>query len=280
MGIRDFVKAISPGFLIGPGTPGTFLPALAGVAERLLYSLTLGSDVTLEKVTEAVTMRFPGKGDASALPYSGAERMIARGPYETDASYAARLTVWLDLWSHAGQARGVVNALAGYLTPVAPLTASWLEGAGETVFDLLADGATWDATPTTVHDVAGASNWDGHQYPKRRFVAINGWGTTSGITWARCTWTWGGAGAWGDLTRSWGLDTASSIAADIRTIVAQWKGGGTRYPWVVIRLTDACHVPPTTGDWGNWGKIDSSGTRPVRVPSRDPHGRYIDGVTG
>ena len=278
MGIRNFVKAISPGFLIGPGTPGAPLPATAGYAERLMYSLALGADVVLEKTSEAIAMRSPGLGDASSLPYSGAERMIARGPYETDVSYAARLVVWLDSWSHAGQARGVVSALAGYLTPVGPLVGSWLEGSGETITDIVFDGDPWDTVPMTIHDALAASDWDGHLYPKRRFVAIDAWGTASGITWAPSTSVWGVAGTWGDRTRSWGLDIASSVAADLRSIVEMWKGGGTRYPWIVIRITDACAVPPTTGDWGNWSKTDLSGVRPVRIPSRNANGRYIDGV--
>ena len=49
MGLRDYVKQISPPWLIGPGS-GAVLPAAAGVAERFMYSLAFGLDALAQKV--------------------------------------------------------------------------------------------------------------------------------------------------------------------------------------------------------------------------------------
>lgn len=277
MGIRDFVKAVSPPFLIGPGTPGAPLPATAGIAERFMYALSFGCDAILEKINEAVSMHFPGYGDASALPYTGADRGIVRGLYETDANYAARLQRYLDTWHDAGTARSVIQQIAWYVYPVEPLLGSYLEGVNETRYDLLADGSNPDTDPTVTHAVPPDQQWDQLGYYKRRFFFIKAWGTASGTTWAPSGTVFGAAGyVFGDLTKSIGYNLPPQVATDLRAMVAQWQCAGTRYPWIVIIIVDGWSGT-TSGTWANWSKIDTSGTRPVRVPARDSKGLYISG---
>lgn len=278
MGIRDFVKAISPPWLIGPGTPGTPLPTTAGVGERYMYSLAFGDDAILEKVNEAESMHFPGYGDASALPYTGADRGITRGLYESDANYAQRLQRYLDTWHDAGTARSVIQQIAWYVYPVEPLLGSYLEGVGETRYDVLADGTSPDTDPTVSHVAPPDQQWDQLGLYKRRFFFIKATGAASATTWAPHATNWGDAGLlWGIQTKSWGLDIVPQIANDLRTIIAQWKCAGTRYPWICVIIVDGWNGT-TSGEWANWSKIDSSGARPVRVPARDVKAVYISGV--
>lgn len=276
MGIRDFIKAVSPPFLIGPGTPSVPLPATAGIAERYMYALVFGCDAILEKINEAIAMHFPGYGDASALPYTGEDRKIYRGLYDSDAAYAERLQMWLDTWKHAGLARGVIGAVAAYISPVAPGIYSALAGDNQSVFDSLADGSNWNDTPTTFHVSPPVWFWDNEPWPKRRWLVIESAGVASGITWAPSTKTWGVGNVWGDINFSWGWDLPSIVADDLRSLVQQWKGAGTRYPWIII--TYGLFFAPSSGDYEYWSKV-IGGTRPVRVPARSASARYISGVT-
>jgi len=72
-----------------------------GKAEVTAYGGVMDTQVAAHKA--ATKARFPDYApDASALTHLGAERLIVRGPNETDASFATRLrTVW-DSWSRAG----------------------------------------------------------------------------------------------------------------------------------------------------------------------------------
>lgn len=72
-----------------------------GKAEVTAYGGVMDAQVATHKA--AAKARFPDYApDASALTHLGAERLIVRGPNETDASFATRLRTAWDSWSRAG----------------------------------------------------------------------------------------------------------------------------------------------------------------------------------
>lgn len=284
MGIRDLVKSISPPWLIGPGTPSVPLPANAGIAERFMYSIAVGSDLLAQKATEAIQLRFPGYLNPTSLAQIGSDRVIARGIGETDASYAERLRLWLDTWRLAGTAWGVLQAIDAYL-PVRARTQSILAGAGYSVWDIIAQGQDPATAPTTHHVTPPNWYWDHLGYIQRRWLVID---HSDGATaWVQPFGNFGGGSTWGTNAGSWGLDALASIAPTLRGLVATWKSASTRYPWIMILIDEswgdwsAAYPDPTTlpdPSWETWSKIDASGARPARVPSRFADARYVDGV--
>lgn len=99
---RDVIVTLAPPWLQGD------------VGGRYLYNLGLASDGILEKGTQAILARFPGKGDPSQLPILGNDRVMTQGPGETNAAFASRLQRAFDTWQHAGEARAVLELVASY----------------------------------------------------------------------------------------------------------------------------------------------------------------------
>lgn len=67
-----------------------------GWNEKLLYSFGAQIDAFADALVAGVKMRFPNVYSPESLPLIGRERRIARGLLEDDATYATRLTRWLD----------------------------------------------------------------------------------------------------------------------------------------------------------------------------------------
>lgn len=80
---RDKVKQISPPWLA------------VELGERILYALAAQADAFADALVAGVKQRFPGLYSFDSLPWLGRERRLARGIYETDSGYAARLRRWL-----------------------------------------------------------------------------------------------------------------------------------------------------------------------------------------
>lgn len=282
MGIRDFVKAISPPWLIGPGTPSVPLPAAAGVAERFLYALSLGGDYLAQKVEDAIKMRFPGVGDPSALAQISDDRLIVRGFAESDVDYAARLRRWLTTWRYAGAARGVLEAVAGYIG-VRPRVQSILDGALQSVWDVLSENAEPNATPDTYHVTPENWNWDNIEYVGRRWLVLDGTNISTGNLWVNANWFWG-MGTWGMANMSLGMTSNSQVFSTIRSLVNSWRSAGTRYQWCVVNFDPTWYdhtLPPgdpllPDASWETWSKIDASSARPVRVESRHVNSRFFN----
>lgn len=274
MGIRDFVRDISPPWLIGPGTPNTVLPASAGIAERFLYSLAFGMDALAQKVDDAIEMRFPGRGDPSALPVIGDDRQITRGIGESNADYAERLQYWLTTWRWAGTARGVLANVYAYVG-ARPRTQVVLDGDGQSVWNFINGGASAFATPTTSHRVPKNWTWDNETFVKRRWLIIDGVGD---YTWATAGNIWGDPGlVWG-TSRSIGFLESPAIFSTIKSIVRQWQSADARYQWLIVNYVGTWYpynapagsplLPDAT--WEHWSKIDTTTTpaRPCRVEAR------------
>ncbi len=95
-----------------------FTPPWAGPTGDA-WNSALGSlqDQQVADAKLAVKARFPSLAPTDALPLIGQDRVIERGPAETDADYAARLKTAFDAWRWAGTATGLqtyVLAPAGY----------------------------------------------------------------------------------------------------------------------------------------------------------------------
>ena len=73
-----------------------WLARALGFADKYMYSFAVHADMLGEALTAGVKLRFPGLYSPESLPLIGRERRIARGPAESDASYAPRLLRWLD----------------------------------------------------------------------------------------------------------------------------------------------------------------------------------------
>lgn len=81
---RDTLRKISPSWL------------QQGTALRVLYSIGVQIDAFGEALVAGLKARFPNYYSSETLPIIGRERRIRRGPSEADATYATRLTRWLD----------------------------------------------------------------------------------------------------------------------------------------------------------------------------------------
>ena len=72
-------------------TQMTSLTPLTGPnGQAYLFSLGTIDDLILDKMTQAVTIRIPGKGDVSQIPYLADDRSLEQGPAETNASFIQR----------------------------------------------------------------------------------------------------------------------------------------------------------------------------------------------
>jgi hypothetical protein len=96
---EEWAKALALGFN-GP------------VNQRLYAALgaTIG-DRTLDDAQAMVVESLPSYASAAANGLTGNDRVLERGPSETDASYAARLVAYVDQWRLAGAPVGLLLQL-------------------------------------------------------------------------------------------------------------------------------------------------------------------------
>ena len=154
---RDVVKQISPPWLSG------------GVAERILYTIGLSSDLLLEKLNQAITARLPGRGDASALPYLGNDRVMAQGPNEANAAFASRLKRAFDTWQRAGSNRSILQQVLGYVStpttyagqvPIGTVVTS-TPGGTYSAWDTYYNTSQLGGPPARLRTAPANWNWDG-----------------------------------------------------------------------------------------------------------------------
>lgn len=299
MALVDFVKAISPPWLVGRVTPNVPLPQAAGVSERFLYALAEGLDYVAEKITQAIAMRFPGLGDASALPELARDRRITQGFAETNAAYERRLVRWLDTWRRAGTPASVIESVS-YYVGVQPKITSVLQcvtyGMDSARYDVLAESTPASGYPTTVYEPL---NWfwdrhfgasyvatDSEKWLRRRWLVIAYKNTTTTQTWVTATRTFGdGIATLGASGYCVGMVGNPIVFSDLCALAKTWKSAGARYWWIIVNFStnplkyDPAEAPGSANlpdvTWQNWSKIDTSGVRPVRVPSRFSDSRFI-----
>ncbi len=124
---------------------------------NLLVSMIVWADIGLQILFEALYARFPGVGTNTALPYLSRSRGLVRGMSDTDATFAARLLLWLDRWRLAGTQLGLARAIQDYCTGSPRVRVVNRAGLMTT---LAAGGASSTVTSTSW-------NWDGLSNPGR-----------------------------------------------------------------------------------------------------------------
>lgn len=79
---------------------------------RLLYAISLFTDLHLEGIRQAVLAGSLDQSPDDALPYEGSDTMLERYPLETSASHRARLQARWETWPWAGTEQGLLAQLA------------------------------------------------------------------------------------------------------------------------------------------------------------------------
>jgi len=258
---RTSAPKISPGWALGGGD-----------GERLIYSLVTPLDGVVEWTFQGIKARFPGIGTPTALSRIGLDRLILRGPNESDASYAGRLRLFLHAWRFSGHASGLLGQIAGYLAPAPPR------------MRVVTNRSVWytrepDGSFSWYKPASPNWYWDGDTALWARFWVILYPGTelwVPGPDWGDAE-LWGGA--WGTPGYTWGSTALPEHVASIRGIVKTWKPANTRCGCIIIAFdpdsfdpTSPPGAPMPDGTWGHWSIGDP------RVASRLDTARYWDGV--
>lgn len=165
---RDQFKLMSPPWLS------------VGYGEKFGYVMGLMSDFLLEKSFQAMTIRVPGAGDSSQIPWLANDRVLVQGPGETDAAFVLRLQQAIPTWHEAGSRPSILGQLQAYFSNLQPGVAY---GSPEmTIFGGNSTVSTWD----TVYNGSGIPesrvtrpvgfprdwNWDGTFPPWRSWLIL------------------------------------------------------------------------------------------------------------
>lgn len=248
------------------------------------------------RTKDASKCHFPGQ-NTTALTLLGQDLVILRGYLESDASYAARLSIAHNSWQHAGQPRAVLAQMVAMLVGLQATSATPVPR-GVVVGSLGAPSPTvvhWDWVYNTTgsqdpsinyraETAVGAWNWDGTYPWWRSFLVLF---AEAGATLGAAP-VFGAAGkVFGDTTYSIGLNVPSQVALLLRQNLMLWKSDGTYYPWIIISFnggtgTVGDEFSPNSGTgtgnpdglWGRWGKTVAG----VVVASRSSTARYLDGT--
>lgn len=260
-----------------------------GEGGLILHSLAILKDIALQRVRDGLEARMPRRQGPSARVLTGADRMIIRGKFETEADYAERLTQWRT-GHHSHRARGMAWALLDQIyeyvraeegTGARCWTVDARKSAhyrGVDAFDsLVFDGEaeaytndyqgdwTWDATDPNV-------DW------ARFWVVLN---ANPELPWIEETPDFGDADLWGGAIGTPGYSVGLVGWNPTDTLAMRkltrsrhpWRPGGTTPEWLVISLIDwtsAGEVQPDA-TWEHWS-VQVAGTQ---TPTRSTDARYI-----
>jgi hypothetical protein len=174
-----------------------------GTAERYMYVLMTCMDLLQEKANQAVKIRFPGKGDASQIPYLAHDRLLVQGPAESDESFVLRLRTAFDAWRRAGSRRSILEQLQAYIQGLQPGVAAELP-AMSIVGGSYPTVTTWDVTrvaddpraiPARTMVQPGNFDWDGKSQPWRAWLILYMHLVPMGLSGSAATVTSAGAGS-------------------------------------------------------------------------------------
>jgi hypothetical protein len=228
------------------------------VGFRFLWVLVALLDAFIDYAVQGLLAALPGLGTYTALPYIGRSRGIIRGRLDTDASYAAKLTKWLDKWASAGASHQLAIELQEYLGTSPRIR----------VFNRHGQVVTLDPDGTLTRDTC-AWDWDSVSHPARAgywselFVVIYG----DPFTVTRSTI---GVGTTIGAKRGLGLNHACTRIenAAARGVFAQWKSAHSKIRVAIWCSDDDLFDPDDAGslpngEWGAWGTTGDA----ARVPS-------------
>ena len=151
-----------------------------GDVELYMYTLQLCTDLLLEKAYEAMTIRLPGLGDASQIPYLAFDRQLTQGPNESNAAFVTRLRDAFEAWAIAGSRVAVLQQLGYYLQGCQPGVAPGLPMmtiAGGcypnvTTWDTVRIGDAPGSVPVRTTKVPSNFNWDGKSKAWRTWLVL------------------------------------------------------------------------------------------------------------
>ena len=265
---RDTWKTLAPEWLTD------------GEAERYMYTLQLCTDLLVEKATQATSIRFPGEGDPSQLPYLAHDRMLEQGPAEPDASFARRLRGAWPAWKKAGSAPSALGQLQDYLQGLQPGVAATLPqmaivgGSYPTVtrWHTIFQGDALEAPPTLRTVRPANFNWDGASKPWRAWLVLYMSAVAVGLSGAAGAvasmaagswlgqnvagvWVPGTSGTpvnspWAQLTGLSGLSSAN-VGQWITCSGAAHAGNNGTFPIVQVTGSGACTVANPKGVAGD-----------------------------
>jgi len=150
-----------------------------GNAERYMYTLELCRDLLCEKAYQAMTIRLPGVGDYSNLPYLAFDRNLVQGLAESNAAFAGRLQGAGAAWGESGAAAAVIEQLQAYLQnlqPGVPATYPMItivgNNAGYSTWNQVYQGTPIGAPPTLSNISPPNFDWDGLSRPWRNWLVL------------------------------------------------------------------------------------------------------------
>ena len=228
------------------------------VGFRVVWSMVSSLDQASEMLVEALQAPWPGLGTPTALPKIGRSRGMIRGQLESNASYAARLSTWLDRARQYGSMLAVGRSIheylgnrprvrvynrAGFCTEIA---------AGTGVVTTFAAGTTaWD--------------WDSVSNPERSGYWWDLWICVYPTEWAD-SGLWGDGRLWGARDSGIGHRVTRPEVDAVKSEIEQYKSAHSHVR-AVIFTTDATLFDPTVpasqpgGTWGQWSKTVAGGHR-------------------
>lgn len=262
--IRDMIASIVPWWLTDRN------PAGPSVGYRILYAVATVVDACIEFFMQGVQARMSGLGTPTALPLIGSDRVIVRGPGDTDAEYAEKCRTWLDKHARRGSleaiARQIHEFLAGHpKVRIVNRLGVWLT--------INADGSMVRELYPLVWD------WDSISNPGRNTTSPTEFFVIVYPTHYPNAGVWGVNGdKFGDNGKAFGLDAPLQDIRNVRTLIDEWKSGGSLCRCVIFTYNAADFDPVAGGSLlpdGNWGKYHKiSGG--VVVPARPTNLRYLD----
>jgi len=192
-------------------------------AAKLWRVLGSAMDVELQNMREALDARFPGRGTKTANPFIGADRLIDRGRFDTDAGYESTLRAAFDLHAVSGSWYAVGNAVQRFWGPYkfdADGSPVYVEV--EIVNDL---GTRWDMFDrkgewSTHRPTVRNWNWDGISgRPNRFWVIIRALDVVDVVN--EDAWSIGDGTIVGDGHYIGGIN--GELVADLRRTIKKWK---------------------------------------------------------
>lgn len=241
------------------------------VGFRVVYAIATILDAAIDVLTEGMQARMPGLGTPTALPRIGSDRLIVRGPGDTDAEYAAKLRDWRKKHARRGSEEAIARQIHEYL-PNHPKVR---------IVNRLGVWTTVEADGTLTREVhEGVWDWDSISNPERatdhhaemwaiiyptHYGTAGNWGDADGDT-------------FGDNGLAFGMDAPLEQVRTIRTLIEEWQSAGSRMRCVIFTFdpTDFDPVAPGSllpdGHWGRYSKIVAGDS----VPSRPLDLRFLD----
>lgn len=206
--LRDAILAIAPPWL-QEGAGGT-----------ILRSTGMALDALGARTVEGVKLRFPTVSTYTSLGYVGNDRLLERGPAQTNAGYVDQLVRAIETWLNAGGARTVLSQLRAYYAPDdGPPMRAVCDGTASRDANVWheIDPGTGVVTRTQVAPADWRWGLDRRWYCWAIIDVTGRWAPDH----------WGDPGTWGD-GGVWGSSMTEGEARGLNAIVAKWKPAGVQ----------------------------------------------------